>query len=97
MMREPMARFLTLAGILLLAMVLLPLRGWTQETSSSKPASSIKLVAFGDSLTAGLGLAEADAFPARLAVALKQQGLAVDVVNAGLIVWSGQFLMAPTR
>ena len=84
MIREPMARFLTLAGILLLATALFPLHGWTQEASAPKPNSSIKLVALGDSLTAGLGLAEADTFPVRLAAALKQQGFAVDVVNAGV-------------
>jgi acyl-CoA thioesterase-1 len=83
-MREPMVRFLTLAGMLLLATVLLPLHGWTQEASASKSTSPIKLVALGDSLTAGLGLAEADTFPVRLAAALKQQGFAVDIGNAGV-------------
>ena len=44
----------------------------------------VKLVAFGDSLTTGLGLPQAEAFPARLAKALKQKGLAVDVADAGV-------------
>ncbi len=38
----------------------------------------------GDSLTAGLGLSAADAFPAKLEKALKAKGLAVEVVNAGV-------------
>ncbi len=44
----------------------------------------MKIVALGDSLTAGLGLAAADAFPAKLERALKAKGLAVEVANAGV-------------
>lgn len=44
----------------------------------------VKIVALGDSLTAGLGLAAADAFPAKLERALKAKGLAVEVANAGV-------------
>jgi acyl-CoA thioesterase-1 len=44
---------------------------------------SVKLVVFGDSLSAGLGLPAAEAFPAKLAGALKAKGLAVDVADAG--------------
>jgi acyl-CoA thioesterase-1 len=44
----------------------------------------VKIVALGDSLTAGLGLATEQAFPAKLAQALRQRGMAVDVVNAGV-------------
>lgn len=40
-------------------------------------------MAFGDSLTAGLGLSESEAFPAKLAQALKAKGLNVEVANAG--------------
>ena len=43
-----------------------------------------KLVAFGDSLTAGYGLAREDSFPVRLEAALKESGLDVTVVNAGV-------------
>jgi acyl-CoA thioesterase-1 len=39
---------------------------------------------FGDSLTAGYGLAPDQAFPARLEDALRQQGIEVHVVNGGL-------------
>jgi acyl-CoA thioesterase-1 len=42
------------------------------------------IVAFGDSLTAGLGLSERESFPAQLEAALKAQGKDVNVVNAGV-------------
>ena len=42
------------------------------------------IVAFGDSLTAGLGLPQDQAFPAQLQAALKARGHEVSVVNAGV-------------
>jgi acyl-CoA thioesterase I len=42
------------------------------------------IVAFGDSLTAGLGLPEKDSFPAQLETALRARGQEVKVVNAGV-------------
>jgi acyl-CoA thioesterase-1 len=44
----------------------------------------VNIVAFGDSLTAGYGLAANDAFPAQLQRALNAKGVAVNVVNAGV-------------
>jgi acyl-CoA thioesterase-1 len=44
----------------------------------------VKIVALGDSLTAGLGLPASAAFPAKLAAALKAKGHAVEVINAGV-------------
>ena len=44
----------------------------------------VRIVAFGDSLTAGLGLPAQEAFPAKLQAALKAKGLAANVVNAGV-------------
>jgi len=44
----------------------------------------VKIVAFGDSLTAGFGLPREATFPARLEAALKARGLAVEIVNAGV-------------
>jgi acyl-CoA thioesterase I len=44
----------------------------------------IKVVVLGDSLSAGLGLAAADAFPQKLQNALKTKGIAVDMINAGV-------------
>lgn len=47
-------------------------------------ARPIRIVAFGDSLTAGYQLKQDQAFPAQLAAALKTKGHAVDVTNAGV-------------
>jgi acyl-CoA thioesterase-1 len=44
----------------------------------------VKIVALGDSLTAGLGLPANAAFPVRLEQALARKGLAAEVVNAGV-------------
>ncbi|HEV2955709.1 MAG TPA: arylesterase [Xanthobacteraceae bacterium] len=52
-----------------------------QPGSAARP---VKIVALGDSLTAGLGLPADAAFPARLQRALAQKGIAADVVNAGV-------------
>lgn len=51
------------------------------QTPSNGP---IKLVVLGDSLSAGLGLPAADAFPAQLEKALKDKGLNVAIGNAGV-------------
>jgi acyl-CoA thioesterase I len=42
------------------------------------------IVALGDSLTAGLGLPQDQAFPAQLEAALKANGIAASVVNGGV-------------
>jgi acyl-CoA thioesterase-1 len=47
-------------------------------------AKPIKMVVLGDSLSAGLGLPESSAFPVRLQKALKNNGIEVDMVNAGV-------------
>jgi acyl-CoA thioesterase I len=47
-------------------------------------ATAIKIVAFGDSLTAGFGLPAKDGFVARLQAALAARGTAVEIVNAGV-------------
>jgi acyl-CoA thioesterase-1 len=47
-------------------------------------AKPVRIVAFGDSLTAGYGLKASQAFPQQLAVALKAKGYAVDITNAGV-------------
>jgi acyl-CoA thioesterase-1 len=51
-----------------------------------RPAAGepLRILALGDSLTAGYGLAAAEAFPARLEAALRQKGHDVVVVNAGV-------------
>lgn len=47
-------------------------------------AEPLRIVAIGDSLIAGFGLAANDAFPARLEAALKRKGFEVRVENAGV-------------
>lgn len=47
-------------------------------------AAEVRILALGDSLTAGYGLPRADSFPTRLEAALRAEGLAVTVVNAGV-------------
>lgn len=47
-------------------------------------ARPIRLAVLGDSLTAGFGLAASDAFPAKLQKALRDKGIAVDILNAGV-------------
>ena len=55
------------------------------EPSKNEPASyEGTIVAVGDSLTAGLGVAEDKAYPARLAVMLNADGQNYRVVNAGV-------------
>jgi acyl-CoA thioesterase-1 len=44
----------------------------------------VKIVALGDSLTAGFGLPATDAFPVKLERALKARGQSVEVINAGV-------------
>jgi acyl-CoA thioesterase I len=44
----------------------------------------LKIVALGDSLTAGYGLPATDAFPVKLAHALEAKGIKVQIVNAGV-------------
>jgi acyl-CoA thioesterase I len=52
--------------------------------SHAAAARTLRLVALGDSLTAGLGLAPGDAFPDRLEAALRAKGWDVKVINAGV-------------
>lgn len=52
----------------------------TPQSTSDKP----KIVAFGDSLTAGFGLAEKESYPYLLQQKLKADGFDYEVVNAGV-------------
>src|SRR5690606_25495572 len=53
-------------------------------SAASAQERPIRIVAFGDSLTAGYGLPPRNAFPTRLEAALKARGHNVTVVNAGV-------------
>jgi len=57
---------------------------FTIASGSPAEAKTVKLVAFGDSLTTGYGLPKADSFAAKLEVALRARGLDVSVANAGV-------------
>lgn len=54
------------------------------DTGAGASASQITLVALGDSLTAGYGLANEEVFPVRLEKALRARGHDVRVHNAGV-------------
>ncbi|MBT5110337.1 MAG: arylesterase [Rhodospirillaceae bacterium] len=64
--------------VVLIAARTVPARG--AETR----ARDMVVLAFGDSLTAGYGLAAAESFPVRLEVMLRSKGHAVRVINAGV-------------
>jgi acyl-CoA thioesterase-1 len=51
---------------------------------SPQPAGRPRVVILGDSLTAGLGLAVTDAYPAVLQARLNDRGLKFEIVNAGV-------------
>ena len=75
MKRGALATAVVAAGMLLAASGL---------HANQAAAGELVIVAFGDSLTAGLGLPEKDSFPAQLERALKARGQEVKVVNAGV-------------
>ncbi len=52
--------------------------------TSAEPSKPLRIVAFGDSLTAGYGLRPKHAFPAQLQRVLKKRGHNVVVINAGV-------------
>ena len=66
-------------GVLLVTMACL-----LSEAYAQSETKTTKIVAFGDSLTAGLGLPAQDAFPAKLRAALKAKGIDTTVANAGV-------------
>lgn len=53
------------------------------HSSQAEPKGTV-IVALGDSLTAGYGLEQSQAFPVQLERALKEKGYDVSVVNAGV-------------
>lgn len=54
------------------------------SNTNAGAAKPLKLVAFGDSLSAGYNLPASAAFPSVLEQALRQKGVAVEIVNAGV-------------
>ena len=67
--------------------VVLFLAGFLDMAQAQTPAPAgrpLKLVALGDSLTAGYNLPGSAAFPVKLEQALRRKGVAVEIVNAGV-------------
>lgn len=56
----------------------------TTLTTALAAEQPVKIVALGDSLTAGYGLSSAEAFPAKLEKALRARGVSVEIANAGV-------------
>jgi len=56
----------------------------TSATAAAPASTQPRIVALGDSLTAGLGLAPDQAYPALLQARLKSAGLDYEVINAGV-------------
>ncbi|MCP9448893.1 MAG: arylesterase [Nitrospira sp.] len=67
-------------AVLILLLPALTARGESTGTAESKP----RIVAFGDSLTAGLGVKRDDAYPAQLQKRLEELGFRYQVINAGV-------------
>lgn len=70
-----------LGAILVAAVMMFGAGGSAARAQADEP---IRLMAFGDSLVAGFGLAASNAFPARLEAALREEGYRVEVINAGV-------------
>src|SRR5262249_33249470 len=70
--------------ILVLTLGLMTLAARPAPAQAANAAKPVKLVVLGDSLSAGLGLPEAAAFPARLQKALRDKGIDIDIGNAGV-------------
>src|SRR5262245_11608377 len=64
-----------MAGLVLMSMAFI---------TPAAAQAPIKLVVLGDSLSAGYGLPLEAAFPAKLQKALREKGLSVDILNAGV-------------
>jgi acyl-CoA thioesterase-1 len=70
-----------------LTVTVLALAGFAAMSAAPAAAQTgapLRIVAFGDSLTAGYGLPAQEAFPARLERALKAKGHNVEIENAGV-------------
>jgi acyl-CoA thioesterase-1 len=72
--------FLAIAGLIGLS----AMTGVAGAVPAPAPGRPLKLVALGDSLTAGYGLPQAAAFPNVLQAALEARGHKVEIANAGV-------------
>lgn len=67
-----------------LGLIFVMLIATSNANARAASAEKIRIVAFGDSLTAGYGLKPGQAFPDVLQIALKARGHNVEVINAGV-------------
>ena len=72
------------AHMLVLGLCLMAAGPALAQTPAAAAAKPIKMVVLGDSLSAGLGLPGPAAFPARLQKTLNNNGIEVDMINAGV-------------
>ena len=77
-------RFALLTHILVLMLALTALDVTLARAALAGEGKPVKLVVLGDSLSAGLGLSAADAFPAKLQKALRDKGIVIEIGNAGV-------------
>jgi acyl-CoA thioesterase I len=61
-----------------------PIASPTHVRAAEGSRGPLRVVALGDSLTAGFGIGPADAFPAQLEMALKARGHDIEISNAGV-------------
>jgi acyl-CoA thioesterase-1 len=71
-------------GARLVLLFLLSVTAGALSVAARAGAEEPVVVAFGDSLTAGLGVSPAEAYPALLEARLRREGYAYRVVNAGV-------------
>jgi len=79
---SPSRRLLQIGAFVVVFHLLLSMVPMT--VSRADAAGPVRVVAFGDSLTAGFRLAPNEAFPVRLEKALRAKGLDIKVENAGV-------------
>jgi acyl-CoA thioesterase I len=81
---KPGIRVHTIVFFASVTVVCLGLLMLAQRPGAGAAEAPVKVVALGDSLTAGFGLTADAAFPTRLQAALKAKGIAVEIANAGV-------------
>jgi acyl-CoA thioesterase-1 len=72
------------AHMLVLGLCLMAAGPALAQAPAASAGKPIKMVVLGDSLSAGLGLSAPAAFPQRLQKSLKDKGIAVEMINAGV-------------
>ena len=76
--------FVNRRAALALIALWLALPGAIGDVGAARAGTTTNILAFGDSLTAGFGVAPSDAFPTQLAARVKADGYDVEIANAGV-------------